>query len=127
MMNNIDNEELMTNIAINVTETAFKNAWSGIKKFFNDLSVKDDIRYRTAYERYLTNTKSKNSKIKTIIYRSIPKDIYSFYICIGVLFNGKTIDTGNINNLLALGNKFIITGTGGIGKSILFKHLFLIP
>lgn len=125
MMNNIDNEELMTNIAITVTETAFKNAWSGIKKFFNDLSVKDDIRYRTAYERYLTNTKSKNSKIKTIIYRSIPKDIYSFYICIGVLFNGKTIDTGNINNLLALGNKFIITGTGGIGKSILFKHLFL--
>ena len=82
MMNNIDNEELMTNIAITVTETA--------------------------YERYLTNTKSKNSKIKTIIYRSIPKDIYSFYICIGVLFNGKTIDTGNINNLLALGNKFII-------------------
>ena len=67
MMNNIDNEELMTNIAITVTETAFKNAWSSIKKFFNDLSVKDDIRYRTAYERYLTNTKSKNSKIKTII------------------------------------------------------------
>ena len=44
MMNNIDNEELMTNIAITVTETAFKNAWSGIKKFFNDLSVKDDMK-----------------------------------------------------------------------------------
>ena len=24
-----------------------------------------------------------------------------------------------------LGNKIIVTGTGGIGKSILFKHLFL--
>ena len=24
-----------------------------------------------------------------------------------------------------LGNKIIVTGTGGVGKSILFKHLFL--
>ena len=124
-MNGIDNEELMTNIAISVAETSLKNAWSGITKFFKDLSAKDAIRYKTAYERYLINTKSRNSKIKTIIYRSVPKDIYSFYICIGVCFNGKTIDTENINNLLDVGNKFIITGTGGIGKSILFKHLFL--
>lgn len=124
-MNGIDNEELMTNIAISVAETSLKNAWFGITKFFKDLSAKDAIRYKTAYERYLINTKSRNSKIKTIIYRSVPKDIYSFYICIGVRFNGKTIDTENINNLLDVGNKFIITGTGGIGKSILFKHLFL--
>lgn len=125
LMNGIDNEELMTNMAISIAETSLKNAWSGVKKFFNDLNAKDAIRYKTAYERYLSNTKSKNSKIKTIIYRSVPKDIYSFYICIGVFFNGKTIDTENINNLLDIGNKFIITGTGGIGKSILFKHLFL--
>ena len=65
------------------------------------------------------------SKIKTIIYRRAPKDLYSFYECIGVLYNGNTINTENINNLLEIGNKIIVTGTGGVGKSILFKHLFL--
>lgn len=38
---------------------------------------------------------------------------------------GKTIGTENINDLLKIGNKLIVTGTGGVGKSILFKHLFL--
>ena len=60
-MNGIDNEELMTNIAISVAETSLKNAWSGITKFFKDLSAKDAIRYKTAYERYLINTKSRKN------------------------------------------------------------------
>lgn len=41
------------------------------------------------------------------------------------MFNGKTYNTDKITNLFELGNKIIVTGTGGVGKSILFKHLFL--
>ncbi len=73
----------------------------------------------------MRNTSHRNSKIKTIIYRRVPKDLYSFYECIGVLFNGKTYSTEKVTNLFELGNKIIITGTGGVGKSILFKHQFL--
>lgn len=102
-----------------------KNAWGKIKKFFKDLDAKDSIRYKTAYEKYLINTEQKVSKIKTIIYRRAPKDLYSFYECIGVRYNGNTINTENINDILRIGNKIIVTGTGGVGKSILFKHLFL--
>lgn len=29
------------------------------------------------------------------------------------------------NNVLEIGNKIIITGTGGIGKSVMMKHFFL--
>ncbi len=35
------------------------------------------------------------------------------------------VDTNNVNNLLSIGHKLIITGTGGIGKTIMMKHLFL--
>ena len=124
-MDSIDSQQFLTNVATNIVEDSAKNAWNKIKKFFQDLDAKDSIRYKTAYEKYLINTEQKVSKIKTIIYRRAPKDLYSFYECIGVLYNGNTINTENINNLLEIGNKIIVTGTGGVGKSILFKHLFL--
>lgn len=124
-MDSIDSQQFLTNVATNIVEDSAKNAWNKIKKFFRDLDAKDSIRYKTAYEKYLINTEQKVSKIKTIIYRRAPKDLYSFYECIGVLYNGNTINTENINNLLEIGNKIIVTGTGGVGKSILFKHLFL--
>ena len=124
-MDSIDSQQFLTNVATNIVEDSAKNAWNKIKKFFLDLDAKDSIRYKTAYETYLINTEQKVSKIKTIIYRRAPKDLYSFYECIGVLYNGNTINTENINNLLEIGNKIIVTGTGGVGKSILFKHLFL--
>ena len=124
-MDSIDSQQFLTNVATNIVEDSAKNAWNKIKKFFLDLDAKDSIRYKTAYEKYLINTEQKVSKIKTIIYRRAPKDLYSFYECIGVLYNGNTINTENINNLLEIGNKIIVTGTGGVGKSILFKHLFL--
>lgn len=125
VMDSIDSQQFLTNVATNIVEDSAKNAWNKIKKFFKDLDTKDSIRYKTAYEKYLINTKQKVSKIKTIIYRRAPKDLYSFYECIGVRYNGNTINTENINDILKVGNKIIVTGTGGVGKSILFKHLFL--
>lgn len=124
-MDSIDSQQFLTNVATNIVEDSAKNAWNKIKKFFKDLDAKDSIRYKTAYEKYLINTKQKVSKIKTIIYRRAPKDLYSFYECIGVRYNGNTINTENIKDILKIGNKIIVTGTGGVGKSILFKHLFL--
>ena len=124
-MDSIDSQQFLTNVATNIVEDSAKNAWNKIKKFFRDLDAKDSIRYKTAYEKYLINTEQKVSKIKTIIYRRAPKDLYSFYECIGVRYNGNTINTENINDILKVGNKIIVTGTGGVGKSILFKHLFL--
>ncbi|MGN1168146.1 MAG: NACHT domain-containing protein, partial [Lachnospiraceae bacterium] len=61
----------------------------------------------------------------TLLYRHAAKDIYSFYECVGLNRNGNVIDTSNVNNVLEIGNKIIITGTGGIGKSVMMKHFFL--
>lgn len=118
-------QEIVAQVAANVIEDSLKAAWEKVRKFFVDADAKDSIDYGDAYEEYLRNTRSKYSKIKTLIYRRVPKDLYSFYECIGVLCNRHTIDTGNVNNLLEVGNRIIITGTGGIGKSTLFKHLYL--
>lgn len=73
----------------------------------------------------MTNTREKYRQIKTIIYRHIPKDLYSFYECVGVKYGNTVVDTSKVENLLKVGNRIIITGTGGIGKSTLLRHLFL--
>lgn len=124
-LSQIDSEKVIADVATSLIKDATCSAWDKIKSFFKDLDAKDQIRYGSAYNEYLTNVQAKYGKIKTLIYRHIPKELYSFYECIGVKYSGKTIDTCSVNNLLPLGHKIIITGTGGIGKSILFKHLLL--
>ena len=121
----MDTGKIMGDIATSLITNVAKSGWNKVKKFFQDIDSKESITLGTAYSSYLQNTYEKNSKVKTLIYRRIPKDLYSFYECIGVCYGGKTIDTKSICNLLKISNKLIITGTGGIGKSILLKHLFL--
>ena len=110
-MDNIDNKEVLTNAVAKVVEDAALGMWNKVKDYFS--------------EEYLKNTKSKNSKIKTLIYRHVPKDLYSFYECVGVQYDGDTIDTKTINNIISEGNKIIISGTGGIGKTTMLKHFYL--
>ena len=37
----------------------------------------------------------------------------------------KKIDAADINNVLEIGKKLIVVGSGGIGKSVMMKHFFL--
>lgn len=113
----------------------FENPWvQGIvnkiftkgKEFLNDLNEKEKIQWGIAFEKYLKKTNESFSKTKTLLYRDTPVDIYDFYECISLLKAGEThIDTQEINNILNEGHKILITGLGGVGKTILMKHLFL--
>lgn len=117
--------EIMANVASNLIESSLKAAWNKAKRFFKDLDAKDQIKYGDAYEEYLVNTEAKYSKIKTLIYRHVPKPLYSFYESLGVRYNGEVVDTSKVTNLFDISNRIIITGTGGIGKTIMLKHFFL--
>lgn len=124
-MVNIDNNEVLTNAVAKVVEDAALGMWNKVKNYFKEVSAHEQIELGYAYEEYLKNTIAKNSKIKTLIYRHVPKELYSFYECIGVEFDGGILDTKTINNILDVGNKIIISGTGGIGKTTMLKHFFL--
>lgn len=92
---------------------------------FSDIQKKDEVDFGYAFEKYLTYSKSIHERIKTLLYRHVSKSIYSFYESIGLKRSGEDIDTSDINNILKIGNKLIITGTGGVGKSVMMKHFFL--
>lgn len=125
----MSSNDVGTKVTSDVISTLIKDflkfAWKKAHKHFKDLDAEEAIRYRTAYEEYIAKTSKNISLVKTIIYRKEPKFIYSIYECVGVKYGGNEIDTGNICNLFDIGNKILISGTGGTGKSVLLKHLFL--
>ena len=121
----IDTNQILSNVTVNVVNNVLSETWSRVSQYFKDLKEEDSIEMRTAYNEYICVTNGKISKIKTLIYRRVPKNIYSFYESTSLLLEDKIIETNNINNLLKIGRKILITGTGGIGKSMLMKHLFL--
>lgn len=85
-----------------------------------------NILLRTAYTDYLTNTSQKYSKSKSFFLRDQPTDLYDYYVPIGIRCGSKVkLAEPDLLTCLASSNRIIIAGTGGSGKSVLMKHLFL--
>ncbi|MCH5343013.1 MAG: hypothetical protein J1E64_03160 [Acetatifactor sp.] len=113
--------EVITELAQN----AAKCLYNKIKNFVIDSHYKDEIDFGNAFEDYLNYSKNINEKVKTLLYRREAKSLYSFFEYIDLFKENKSIPSNDINKILCLGNRLIITGTGGAGKSVLMKHFFL--
>ena len=118
-------------------------AESGVKKIGETVSnravnflidgVKDKIKKKkieigTVFERYLENASKRYNKVKTLATGVEPRAVIgkdNIYVKVGVDYNGSEIDTSSVNNLLDVSSNIIISGTGGVGKTMLMRYLFL--
>ena len=125
MVNNLDINKISAEVITDLAKSTAQTLYKKVMNYITDIQKKEQIDFGYAYENYLKYAKETHEKIKTLLYRHAAKDIYSFYECVGLKRNGNVIDTSNVNNVLEIGNKIIITGTGGIGKSVMMKHFFL--
>lgn len=112
-------------VITNLTEDLCKKFIDATGKKIDEAKAKTQIQLKTAFSTYLNKAYKKYSKIKTLLYRTEPKYIYSFFECNTLLFGSTNIDANQIKNILNKSHFVIIEGTGGIGKSTLLKHLFL--
>ncbi|MEE1280689.1 MAG: hypothetical protein UHK60_00340 [Acutalibacteraceae bacterium] len=124
-MNELAYSKITADVITDLAKSAAKNIVNKIAKIYKDTVNKDDIDLGTAFEKYLKNSEKHVSMAKTILYGQTPRHLYSFFECMGITDNKKVIDTSDVNNILDLGHKIIISGTGGIGKSMLMRHCFL--
>lgn len=83
---------------------------------------------------YLENAKAKYSKIKTLLYNDQPRNFYDFYVCNDIYqmiyvskytYRRKYISNASAELLAECSNFVIISGTGGLGKSMMMRHLLL--
>ncbi|WP_429141559.1 NACHT domain-containing protein [Aeromonas hydrophila] len=88
-----------------------------------DDSIK--LKIKDQYSNYLTNTKEKYEKSKSFFIRNEPVKLYSYYVPTGIRCGKKEIKTPNFKTCNEYSNRVILLGTGGSGKSILMRHLFL--
>ncbi len=125
MNNNLDANKISAEVITELAKTVSKSILEKLKKSYKDNINKNNIDYGIAFEEYLKTSRENVRMAKTILYGQTPRDLYSFFECMNIQSNGNIIDTSNVNNIIEHGHKIIITGTGGIGKSMLMRHCFL--
>lgn len=85
---------------------------------------------------YLRKAENKYSNMKTLLYNDQPKPFYSFYICNSIQFGGigsravgqpnmMLLEDATVEKIKQCSRFAIIIGTGGLGKSMMMRHLML--
>jgi hypothetical protein len=85
---------------------------------------------------YLNNVRNKYSTIKTLLYNDQPKPFYDFYVCNNITWRTRVegeiipykrelVSDANIKKLTEISHFIFITGAGGLGKSMMMRHLLL--
>ena len=102
-----------------------------------DAASSGAVRSNPHIEQYLKNTKEKYSTIKTLLYSEQPKPFYDFYVCndierrmpissmFGSVYQIQPIENVTVKSLLQCSRFVILAGTGGLGKSMMMRHLLL--
>lgn len=124
MVTNLNN---ISNIKIpKVIDEISLDLYTWGKSVITGIRFKNREKTGEIYQKYLNKSKEKHSKVKTLLYKNEPKNIYDFYEPTTLEeHNKRKIDTTNSSNIFNINKKIIISGTGGIGKSFLMKHIFI--
>jgi hypothetical protein len=125
MENSLDINKISAEVISELAKSMSLKVVERCKNYISGTLKKNKIDFGNAYTDYLNYAKSTHEKIKTLLYRRNAKDIYSFYECVRLRRGSEVVDASDVNNVLNIGKKIIITGTGGIGKSVMMKHFFL--
>ncbi|MBT9173127.1 MAG: hypothetical protein DDT21_01517 [Syntrophomonadaceae bacterium] len=74
---------------------------------------------------YLDKTYNWHRKLKTLLYDKTPREFYDFYVCNDLKYNDKVIGGITVARLRSISNYVIVSGTGGLGKTMMMRHLLL--
>ena len=96
-----------------------------ITKKYKVVTAGKQISLGLAYQEYLNYAENKYAKMKTLLYRHEPKYLYSFLEPLNVTNGTDVLDTSNVHDFMQKGRCILLTGSGGTGKSVMMKHLFL--
>lgn len=94
-----------------------------IKKGFNLIYKKKQ--FANAYRDYFKKSFEKISKVKTFFSINNPVDLCKIYEKPDFKFKGKKVLFEYAEQFFNKNNKLLVIGTGGIGKTMFLKYLFL--
>ena len=89
---------------------------------------KAKVRLGSGFTRYLRNATERYNQVHTIATGNIVRTIIgpdNIYVSIGVKYGKKKINTHTVEPMLSVSKNLLVEGTGGIGKSMMMRYLFL--
>ncbi|MFY0421700.1 MULTISPECIES: NACHT domain-containing protein [Bacillus] len=117
----IDPSAIIVDVVQKNLETIVKRVFDFSKGKVADYKIKT----QNAYQEYLNRATERYGKVKTLIHKSVPINLYDFYVHTDLKCEDTIISAKDINNILHVSKYNMILGSGGSGKSTLFKHLFI--
>lgn len=95
------------------------------KKAYGKIDQRVRLDLKVAYSEYLYNVYKRYSKSKSFFIRSQSVDLYDYYVPVGIANEAVDVKEPSFSEVLSISNRLVIHGTGGCGKTVLMKHLFL--
>ena len=116
--------DVIIEAGVEVLNSNVDKVFSFGRRVYGSLEQKKKI--REGYDRYIMKSRVHFSKIKSLWSNGTPIDFYDCYVPIG-LRSGFSLDISEPDfiNCIDVSYRLVISGTGGCGKSILMRHLFL--
>lgn len=117
------------NAAKKVGEKAADRALNAIIDFVKSRYGETKVRIGSVFDRYLENAMLRYNQVRTLATGTTTRSIIgddSLYVSIGVKYNDQEIDTISVDSMLQVSKNILILGTGGVGKSMLTRYLFLV-
>ena len=121
-------EKMGETAAKRMGEKAVDRGLNAIADFVKRKFAERQVEIEKVFERYLKNATLRYNQIRTLATGTTPRTIKgdnSLYVSIGVDYNGEEIDTTTVDPLLQISKNILILGSGGVGKSMLTRYLFL--
>lgn len=118
----------MADKTVEFSTAALDKAIDGLCGFLKNSKDKASADLESCFKKYLKKASTHYNKTKTLVSKETPRAIIGkneIYVNVNVKYEDDVIDTYTVEPLLRLDNHILITGTGGAGKTMLMKYLFL--
>lgn len=99
-----------------------------ILKWIKEKYGKSTIDTGAAFEKYFENSEIRYNQIKTLADKTEPRSLHGkdgIYVDVYVEYKQDKILAKSVSDLSSISNNIAIVGSGGIGKSVLLRHLFI--
>ena len=121
----MDNESAIGKMAADFLARNFTNIVAFGTSVLNGAQSEIKLRLKAAYSTYLIDAGKRYGRAKSFFIRSVPTDIYSFYVPMRVTSGDTALPKVVLRDILGLTTRAVVTASAGSGKSILLRHLFL--
>lgn len=120
--------EIEQNVMKKTAENVSERALNAILNFIKNKYGKASVATGSAFRAYLRNSEIRYNKVKTLADLSEPRVLEGtdgIYVDVFVKYKKKKIPMTIVDNVMKISNNIVITGSGGTGKSMMMRHLFL--